>query len=207
MPDLAGLASFFLASILLAMSPGPDNFYVLAQSATRGAKAGLWITLGLCTGLLVHTTLVSLGLAALIKKAPAVLEFIKLVGAGYLFYLALSLWRSRPQSIFGQSYEEGLARLYRKGVFLNLTNPKVSLFFLAFLPQFVVEPGWPASQQLFLLGGLFILSALVVFGAFSVLGGVFTGYLNRHPDVLLKVNRLAALSLVTVAWFVVWNYV
>lgn len=206
MPDVSALGAFFLASVLLAMSPGPDNFYVLAQSATHGAKAGLLITLGLCTGLLVHTTLVALGLAALIQQAPALLDFIKLVGAGYLFYLALSLCRSRPQSIFGQAYEEGLVRLYRKGVVLNLTNPKVSLFFLAFLPQFVVEKGWPASQQLVLLGGLFVLSAILVFGTLSVLGGFFTSYLNRHPKVLTRINRLTALILVTVAWFVVWSY-
>ncbi|MDX1668629.1 MAG: LysE family translocator [Limnobacter sp.] len=205
MPDWLTLASFFAASVLLALSPGPDNFYVLSQSATRGAKAGLLITLGLCTGLVFHTLAVSLGLAALLAQAPDALYFLRWVGAGYLFYLSVALWRSAPQNVFGQPYQIGLVRLYRKGIFLNLTNPKVSLFFLAFMPQFVNPEGWPAPQQFVLFGALFILSTLLVFGGFACLGGLLTQWLNTNPKALMGVNKVTALVLATVGWTVIWG--
>lgn len=205
MPDWLTLISFFSASVLLALSPGPDNFYVLSQSASRGAKAGLLITLGLCTGLVVHTLAVALGLAALLEQSPEALYFLRWVGAGYLFYLAVALWRSAPQNVFGQPYQAGLVRLYHKGIFLNLTNPKVSLFFLAFMPHFVSPTGWSAPGQLMLFGALFILSTLLVFGGFALLGGFLTQWLNSHPKALGWVNKVTALVLATVAWTVVWN--
>lgn len=205
MPDSLSLLGFVVTSVLLALSPGPDNFYVLAQSATHGVRAGLVITLGLCTGLLVHSAAVAFGLAAVVQTSPAIIQFLQWVGAGYLFYLAIQLWRSSPMSVFGQPYALGVVRLYRKGVFLNLTNPKVSLFFLSFLPQFVSPDGWSPVAQIFALGLLFMLSALVVFSGFSLLGSSLTLYLNQRPKALVWINRFAALSLSTVAWLVIWS--
>ena len=160
--------TFFGISILLGLSPGPDNVFVLMQSATNGRKAGLLVTLGLCTGLLGHTAAVALGLAAILAASATAFTVLKLAGAAYLIYLAWGAFRAPVGPL-----PTGLAsplnpwRMFSRGVLMNLTNPKVGIFFLAFLPQFVRPDAGPVALQVASLGGLFILAALLVFGGIS----------------------------------------
>ncbi|HJU71690.1 MAG TPA: LysE family translocator [Paucimonas sp.] len=166
------LSTFLATSLLLAMVPGPDNIFVLTQSALRGRSAGIWVTLGLCTGLVVHTCAVALGVAALFQASTLAFNALKTVGAAYLFYLAWQAFRASATGIrLGRDSNLGSWQLYRRGIIMNLTNPKVSIFFLAFLPQFADPVRASLSTQLLLLGGLFIVATLLVFAGIALLAG------------------------------------
>lgn len=190
--DSRTLLMFFSTSALLALSPGPDNLFVMTQAARQGRTAGLLVTLGLCTGLLFHTAAVTFGLAALFKASAAAFTVLKFTGAGYLLYLSLLAFRAGTVS--GATVAEPLApgSLYRRGIFMNITNPKVSIFFLAFLPQFADPAHGSLSVQLLLLGGVFIIATMVVFGAISILGGVFGEFFRQSAFAQKILNRAAA---------------
>lgn len=192
MPSNEILATFFAASVLLALAPGPDNIFVLTQSALRGKGSGLIVTLGLCTGLLVHTTAVALGVAVIFQASALAFTLLKLVGAGYLLYLAWQAFRVSATKIQATGNGElGSGRLYRRGIIMNITNPKISIFFLAFLPQFADPSRGPMTLQLLLLGGLFILATILVFGGIALLAGTLGEWLNRSEKTQRLMNRVA----------------
>jgi len=194
------MASFFAAAVLLALAPGPDNLFVLAQSALHGPRAGLLVTLGLCTGLLGHTLAVMLGVAAAVQASPTAFTAIQLVGAAYLLWLAWQAFQTRPATLGDAAPAPlGPARLYGRGVIMNLSNPKVTLFFLALLPQFTRGDGGPLWQQLGALGLLFIAATLMVFGAVALLGGQLQRWLARRPEAQRWLHRAAGLLFVGLA--------
>jgi len=165
--------SFISVAVLLALSPGPDNIFVITQSMMQGPFAGLLVTLGLCTGLLVHTTIVAIGVGAVVQRVPFALLCIKSVGALYLLFLAWSTMKQARGEWIGQRRIISVPRLYVRGIIMNLTNPKVFLFFLAFFPQFIHNKSGSVIFQMIMLGTLFIISALAVFSGFAILGGKF----------------------------------
>ena len=186
------LITFFTASVLLALAPGPDNIFVLTQSALRGRIAGIAVMLGLCTGLIVHTTAVTLGVAVIFQTSAIAFSVLKFVGACYLLYLAWQAFRVPVEKT--QSTANGEVnrwKLYRRGIIMNITNPKVSIFFLAFLPQFADPSRGPIWFQLLLLGGLFILATIFVFGGIALLAGTLGQLLNRSEHVQKILNRVA----------------
>lgn len=193
MIDPGILLVFFTTSVLLALSPGPDNLFVMTQAAQQGRKAGLLVTLGLCTGLLFHTAAVTFGLAALFKASAIAFTLLKYTGAGYLLYLA---WLSfRAEVVTGSTVTAdslSSAALYRRGIIMNITNPKVSIFFLAFLPQFADPANGPLSLQLLLLGAVFIVATVLVFGAISILAGFFGEHFRKSAIAQKILNRAAA---------------
>jgi threonine/homoserine/homoserine lactone efflux protein len=195
------LAVFFATACLLALTPGPDNLFVLSQALAFGARAGLLVTLGLCSGLVGHTALVAAGVAAVIAASSLGLWLIKTGGAVYLLYLAWQSWFAADQaSIQGEAQPLSGGRLYRRGIVMNLTNPKVSLFFIAFLPQFISPQGMPVEYQVVVLGGLFILSTLLVFGAIALLSGYFHARVIASSSVKkILMNRLVSLVFVALA--------
>ena len=137
MPPVETLGAFFVASVVMGLAPGPDILFVLTQSALYGARAGFATTCGLITGLFVHITAVSLGVAALFQSSETAFNVLKFAGAAYLLYLAWLSFRSGTSKASLQKAQfPGYGTLYRRGVIMNITNPKVTLFFLAFLPQF-----------------------------------------------------------------------
>lgn len=158
------LTIFLLTSVLLAMTPGPDNLYVLTQSALYGRKTGVIITLGLCSGLIVHILAVVIGIATLLTTSPAAFLLLKVIGASYLLYLAWRAFKAAPISTLkdGVSLHNSIA-LLRTGFLMNVSNPKVAIFFLAFLPQFVEADKGYVSVQILCLGLIFMASALLVF--------------------------------------------
>jgi threonine/homoserine/homoserine lactone efflux protein len=191
---------FSVASLLLALAPGPDNLFVLAQSAMQGRAAGLFVTAGLCTGLLVHTTAVAIGVAALIRSSLLAFSILKAVGAGYLLYLAWQAFRASGK--LERNVQRPRLRprqLYVRGIIMNVTNPKVSIFFLAFLPQFVDPGKGLVVAQVIQLGLLFVASTIMVFGAVSILAGSFGSWLNRSETARRFLNRAAACIFVGLA--------
>jgi len=194
------LTAFFMASVLLALAPGPDNIFVLTQSALRGKSAGLLVTLGLCTGLLVHTTAVAFGVAVIFQASAVAFTALKLFGAAYLLYLAWHAFRASSQDISAdRSNGMSAGRLYRRGIIMNVTNPKVSIFFMAFLPQFADPARGPLSLQMLLLGGVFIVSTILVFGGIALMAGSIGQWLSRSPKTQVVMNRVAGLVFVGLA--------
>ncbi|MDI6726526.1 MAG: LysE family translocator [Smithellaceae bacterium] len=186
------LITFFSASVLLALAPGPDNIFVLTQSALRGRGAGLTIMLGLCTGLIAHSMAVALGVAVLIQTSALAFSVLKYLGAAYLLYLAWLAFRSAAAKIqLKPDGEVSFRKLYYRGIIMNITNPKVSIFFLAFLPQFADPGRGPVFLQLLLLGLVFIWATIWVFGGIALLAGTLGKWLNRSDRAQRIMNRVA----------------
>lgn len=193
MIDAQSLSFFISASLLLAITPGPDILFVFNQSILHGARTGLIITLGLCTGLIIHSSLVALGIASLIQQSPDLFMVIQLLGVGYLFYLAWQIYHS--SAITAATTRASLAtnykKLYLRGFIMNVSNPKVMMFFLAFLPQFIVQPT-DIAMQISLLGLLFIMVTFVVFGGIALLSpALFAGF-KGSGSWQRRLNKLSA---------------
>jgi threonine/homoserine/homoserine lactone efflux protein len=185
--------AFFFVSVLLALTPGPDNIFVLVQSALRGRSAGMYVVLGLCTGLVVHTTAVAIGLAALFAASAMAFAALKMIGAAYLCYLAWRAFRAPLEEIGAATQAPVDAkRMYARGVVMNLTNPKVVIFFLAFLPQFTQPESGHLVLQLLWLGFLFIVATLLVFGAIAHFAGALGALLRQSPRVQRALDWTAA---------------
>ncbi|MEM7502768.1 MAG: LysE family translocator [Pseudomonadota bacterium] len=184
---------FVAASVALAFAPGPDNLFVLTQSALHGRMAGVLVTLGLCTGVLVHTAAVALGVAAVFATSAFAFNALKIVGATYLLYLAWQAWRAGASDLASnESPKLTGMQLYRRGIIMNVTNPKVAIFFLAFLPQFADPERGQLTVQIFLLGLLFIAVALVVFCAIAWFAGFLGSWLRQSGRAQVIMNRMAA---------------
>jgi threonine/homoserine/homoserine lactone efflux protein len=186
------VAIFFTASVALAFAPGPDNIFVLTQSALHGRKAGLLVTIGLCTGLLVHTAAVSLGVAAIFQTSALAFNILKMVGAMYLLYLAWQAFKAGATKI-DESAElhMDLRKLYYRGVIMNITNPKVAIFFLAFLPQFADPVIGSITIQMMMFGGLFIIATLLIFGSIAWSAGFLGRWLKGSEKAQVIMNRIA----------------
>ena len=194
--------AFFAASLLLGIAPGPDNIFVLTQSAVYGAGAGMVTTLGLVTGLCVHTTAVALGVAAIFQTSPLAFTILKAVGAAYLLWLAWLSFRAGAALAVtkgdGAPFP-GYVPLYRRGIVMNVTNPKVSLFFLAFLPQFCDPTRGSVAVQVLILGALFMLATIVVFWVVAALGGRLAVWFNSSQRGQIMMQRVAGSIFVAMA--------
>ena len=199
MPSLETLITFFGVSLLLGLTPGPDNLFVLVQSAQRGWRAGMAVVLGLCVGLVVHTAAVALGLAAVFAASAMAFTALKWCGAAYLAYLAWQALRAPAALACEAAPTAAVAsgpsgrRMVARGAVMNLTNPKVLVFFLAFLPQFADPALGPVAWQLMLLGVVFMVATLLVFGAIACFTGAFGALLQRSARAQTVLNRVAGL--------------
>ncbi|TLS36828.1 LysE family translocator [Pseudalkalibacillus caeni] len=188
--DLLTVFYFLAASVLLTVTPGPDLMFVFAQSASYGKKAGISTALGLCTGLIAHTTAAAVGISAILYQSTLAFQLIKYAGAIYLLYLAVMAFREGRLDPEVQSVKRyNLTSLYKKGIFMNMLNPKVSIFFLAFLPQFVTTESGNVPLQMIALGVLFIIQALAIFGVVSVLAGRLGEKLWSRPGMFNVINK------------------
>lgn len=188
------IAVFFAASVALAFAPGPDNIFVLTQSALHGRKAGLLVTIGLCTGLLAHTAAVSLGVAAIFQTSALAFNILKIVGAIYLLYLAWQAFRAGAANL-DESSESGISvrKLYLRGVIMNITNPKVAIFFLAFLPQFADPAKGSITIQMMMFGGIFIIATFLIFGSIAWSAGFLGEWLKGSEKAQVIMNRFAGI--------------
>lgn len=194
MISLEMASAFFATSLVLGLAPGPDNIFVLTQSALYGAKAGIATTFGLLTGLCLQTLAVALGVAAILRASPIAFNILKCLGAAYLCWLAWLSFRagaSTSQTGGAGVYPGGLA-LYRRGIVMNVTNPKVGLFFLAFLPQFCTPAAGNMTIQIVFLGFIFMIATMIVFGTVAILGGRLALWFNSSPKTQMVIHRVAA---------------
>ncbi|UTW62840.1 LysE family translocator [bacterium SCSIO 12741] len=198
--ELGMILSFLGASILLTVMPGPDNIFVLTESLTKGQKNGIAISLGLGSGVLIHTLAAATGLSLIIQQSAMAFSIIKYCGAIYLFYLAFKATQEkRPELSFeggGEMSKSGFFKLYRKGFLMNVLNPKVSLFFIAFLPQFITSDGFHYTFQMMILGVIFMVQAILIFSGISVLSGRLTKYLNS--PTFWKVSKWSKVGVLSV---------
>ena len=170
--ELSTILYFLTASIILTIAPGPDIMYLLAKSLSDGAKSGISLAAGLCSGLIFHTSLVIFGVAALIQSTPIALSALKYLGAAYLLYLSWGAFHETGSLKLHHDNKSGsYFKLYRRGIIMNVLNPKVLLFFLAFFPQFIDMNTQNISLQIALLGLLFGIQAFIIFSIVSVCAG------------------------------------
>tara|TARA_Y100000590_G_C15669250_1_gene995677 strand:- start:575 stop:1627 length:1053 start_codon:yes stop_codon:yes gene_type:complete len=192
--EVIHLGLFFGTSVILALSPGPDNLFVLSQSLRFGWREGFYITLGLCIGLIFHTVAVAIGLATFIQSKPQVFTALKMLGGLYLIYLAWMTSQSDSNLKFEQLQCSSKKRI-AKGVLMSVTNPKVTLFFLAFLPQFVPQGIQYFQITILILGLIFMITSLMIFTLISFLSDYLNEILMKSSKRVLFVNRLSALVL------------
>lgn len=193
MLTLAQTLAFLLAAVLITATPGPDNLMVLGMGMSRGRAQGIAFGLGCALGCLSHTLLAVVGVSALIAASPWAFTALKWAGGAYLVWLGVQALRStgtaRVQA--GHARTDSLRTLFFKGMLANAINPKVVLFFLSFLPQFVVPAQGGVGLQLGLLGVLFTAQAALLFGLLGYFAGAIGGWLNRRPRAGLWLDRVA----------------
>jgi threonine/homoserine/homoserine lactone efflux protein len=177
--DTATLILFLVSTLALNVSPGPDVLFVLANSAQQGTRGGILATLGVSTGLVVHTVAASVGLAALLAPTPWALNAVRFVGAGYLLWLGISAWRA--SSVTEATVPADAWAILRRGFVTNVLNPKVALFLLAFLPQFADPTRDAVAVQVAVLGALFITSGTLVNLLYALAGGWLSEKLRQNP--------------------------
>jgi threonine/homoserine/homoserine lactone efflux protein len=205
MVDPAVLQSFLVAVVLITVAPGPDNAYIAAVAVDRGVRAGLVSAVGMAIGMVVHATAAALGLAMLLSSAPAALTAIRLAGAAYLGWLgATMLWSMRHSGAQTRHPPPG-RRLLARAVLTNLTNPKVILFFAAFLPQFVRPGHGPAAVQLLTLGVLFLLVGLVIDSVVGMAAGRLHDAAVPGGRAANTLGLLAGLTFAALAGILSWE--
>jgi len=204
MPSFDATLAFFAASVVLALAPGPDNVFVLLHSALHGRRAGLLVVLGLCSGLLFHTTAVALGLAALLATSALAFTVVKLCGAAYLLWMAWGAWSAPSGIATGDDASQAHPAMsdgqtYLRGVVMNATNPKVAIFFLAFLLQFTDPARGPVVPQIFFLGAVFGLATLLTFSTIAWFAASFGQAFRKSERAQRTLNRAASLIFVALA--------
>ncbi len=194
------MMSFLGVAILLTLMPGPDILFVIAQSLSQNRKAGIATALGLCSGLIVHIAAATLGVSALIYQSALAFAIVKYAGAAYLLYLA---WQSLKESgeglTLGNQKTLEYKALYKKGIVMNLLNPKVSLFFLALLPQFVNSSLGHVPLQMFILGIIFLVQALVIFTVVSIFAEKLRNVLLTNQLIAKRIHLIKGMLLGLIA--------
>ncbi|MBH0007199.1 LysE family translocator [Psychrobacter sp. SWN149] len=192
---------FILAAILLNLTPGTDSIYIITRSVSQGQTAGFHSVLGITSGILVHTLLASLGLSVLLASSPMAFMIVKYIGAAYLCYLGLKMLLSKNsnsiasslaenQNLTGKSSKAGW-QTYKQGVLTNVFNPKVALFFLAFLPQFIDSSYAYGMLSFLMLGITFAVTGFIWFSCLSLLSSRFSKSLREKPSIETLLNKIS----------------
>jgi threonine/homoserine/homoserine lactone efflux protein len=196
------LLSFAFATSLLAISPGPDNIFVLTQSIVNGKKFGLATVFGLMSGCLVHTTLLAFGVSAIIKESENLFTGIKVFGAIYLLFLAYKVWKADAKITFSEenTSKKTTGQLFKEGFIMNVLNPKVSIFFLAFFPGFLFSDTINTVFQFYVLGIVFMLVSLVIFSTIAFLAGSISENIkgNNKIGYYLKWTQIIVFILIAI---------
>jgi threonine/homoserine/homoserine lactone efflux protein len=196
---MPNFALFLATSLAITFAPGPDNLQVLARGISQGRAAGLVAALGFAAGVTFHTTLAALGIAALLRSSPLAFQNLKLAGAAYLIWIGVKALRSQGLASAGDRPRQPLSTIFRQSVLGNVMNPKVTLFFVVFLPQFVDTHGVQSvTLQMLELGAVFMLQTVVVFSIFGLCAGTIGGWLKRRPRAGVWLDRLAGLTFIAI---------
>lgn len=198
------LLSFALATSILAISPGPDNIFVLTQSIVSGKKYGLATVFGLISGCLVHTTLLAFGVSAIIKESANLFFAIKVFGAIYLLYLAYKVYKSDANIVFSEDAVEKKTtlQLFKQGFIMNVLNPKVSIFFLAFFPGFLFSDSLSTVLQFYALGFIFMIISLFIFSTIAILAGAISYRIKQNKNIGLYLKWLQIVVFALIAVFI-----
>jgi len=193
MPSIEVLLGFTLAALIMNLSPGPSNLYVMARAVAQGARGGLVAAAGLAVGSLVHVFAAVFGLAAVFQYSPLAYTVFKLAGAAYLIYLGISYWRAGPASVDPAERvpAKSLTAVFRESVIVEATNPKTALFFLALLPQFVDPSAGPVAPQFLLLGLIVTLSAIPCDVLVAISAARVSQWLIRHERAQVIQERVS----------------
>ncbi len=184
--------AFLVASVLLTISPGPDLLYVINVSIFQHKKTAIILSFGLVSGILVHTSLVAFGVANLVKQFDWIYYGIKFFGVAYLLYLAWGTYKSREVIELknqSSSTHTPAYKMYLRGFLMNVLNPKVTLFFMAFLPSFIAKSNWNNPQYFFILGFVFIIQALVIFYLMIQLSSPIANFIKYHPKASTALHQ------------------
>jgi threonine/homoserine/homoserine lactone efflux protein len=191
---------FFVASLAVIVTPGQDMVLVMSRSLGQGSAAGVATAAGVSTGLLGHTVLAALGLGAILRASELLFTGLEFVGAAYLVYLGLRLLRQSAGRLdLRLASARSLGRLFVEGALSNLSNPKVALFYFAFLPQFVAAPEANPTLTLFVLGVAFAVLTFFVKGPVGYFAGTLTAWLRARPAALAGIYRTGAAVLIGLA--------
>jgi threonine/homoserine/homoserine lactone efflux protein len=195
----ANIALFIAASLAVIVAPGPDNIYVLARGVAQGRNVALASAWGMCSGLLFHTMLAALGLSAILARSAAAFSVVKYAGAAYLIYLGFKALLSKEELAFAgeEAPRVRLRSFFLRGLTMNLLNPKVAVFFLAFLPQFASPEADGAILRLLALGLLFTLLSVFVFSAIAVFSGILGNRLSKTPRLVGALRWITGCVLVS----------
>jgi len=198
------LIGFITATTLLALTPGPDNIYVLMQSIVNGRKYGIATVLGLMTGCLIHTSVVAFGASTILKQNPKLFFIIKLFGALYLVYLAYKVFKSSGNIELGNDAvpKKSVFQLFKQGFIMNVLNPKVTLFFLALFPGFLFSNTMNEVVQFYILGLLFILVSFIIFSGIAILAGLISETIKKNKNVGMYMKWLQIIVFIGIAIYI-----
>ena len=201
------ILSFIAATALLAIAPGPDNIYVLVTSIADGVKYGLATVFGLISGCIIHTTLVALGVSAIIKDNENLFLALKIFGASYLVFLAYKVYKSSSNINLATDIkvEKSMFQLFKRGFIMNVLNPKVSIFFLAFFPSFLFSNELSTVIQFFILGFIFMAVSLIVFSVIAILSGQIAKGLKQNKNMSRFLKWLQIIVFVGIAIFILFS--
>lgn len=201
---LETLFSFALATAILALSPGPDNIFVLTQSLVYGKRYGLATVYGLITGCIVHTSLLAFGVSLIIKESETLFFAIKFFGAIYLLFLAFKVYKSDPSILLSKKNvpQKTTIQLFKQGFVMNVLNPKVSIFFLAFFPGFLFSKTLSTIVQFYILGLIFMVVSLIIFSLISILAATIATSLKNNLKIGIYLKWLQILVFVAIAFFI-----
>lgn len=199
MTDIHYWTVFLTAAFIINISPGPDIMYILSRTFSSGRKAGFCSSLGVCTGALFHITLVAFGLSAILSASVMAFTAIKTAGAVYLFYLGVKSFMSKGNRVEQAGTSKVFVsplRAFGQGILVDILNPKVAMFFIAFIPQFIRPQYGSFASQTFILGGIIIVMGLVVEGAIILLADKAVGRISEMPSVAGILDKIAGCVLI-----------
>ncbi|WP_405604792.1 LysE family translocator [Polaribacter sp. Asnod1-A03] len=198
------LISFAFATSILALAPGPDNIFVLMQSIVNGKKYGLATVFGLISGCLVHTTLLAFGVSAIIKESENLFFIIKIFGATYLLYLAFKVYKSDASIVLSNNnvVKKSTKQLFKQGFIMNVLNPKVSIFFLAFFPGFLFSDKINPIVQFYVLGLIFMLISLLIFSLIAILAGTISEKIKENNKIGFYLKWIQVVVFILIAVFI-----
>ncbi|TDC79632.1 LysE family translocator [Streptomyces hainanensis] len=194
------LSSFLVAATIVCLTPGPDMMYVISFGVAKGKVGGLAAAAGIALGMLFHTVLAVVGVSAAIASYPVILELFRYVGAAYLVYLAVELWRDESKLVIeDRRMGWSPAKISMKAALVNIANPKIVVFYVAFLPQFTSSSVGYVPLQLLVLGLVFVVMGFATDATVGLFGGTLGSRLVRSSLALRRVNRGCAVVLVLLA--------
>lgn len=201
------ISTMLIASFLLTIAPGPDVMYVIAQSISKGRKYGLASAVGLSVGLLFHTALLAFGISQIISSNENIFRAVKYFGALYLLWLAYKVWTAKPNSAKIETENTGnkypLANTFQ-GLIMNVSNPKVLMFFLAVIPNFIDLSQENIKGQIFTMGVIFVFQALIIFSLYAVLAAKLTRFMREKESfqLILKYFQIVVFVGLAILFFI-----